>query len=159
MLAEGAPTGLAIHATAVAINGRALLISGRSGAGKSRLAIALVAASTRSRRIVLIGDDRILLVQSGHELEARPHPRVAGFIERRGLGIVSMPWRERALVAGLAILGNDAAPCTVSRQNLPTIELVGVSEALRAELLLAWWPIPFSRNHKFEKDGSADAIE
>ena len=140
MSLEGAPTGVAIHATAVAIEDRALLILGRSGAGKSRLACALVAASTPRRRILLVADDRVLLLDSARGLEARPHPRTAGFIERRGLGLVATPWRERAIVAAMAILGDDAAPCALERQNLPAIRLVEISEALRREAVLSWWP-------------------
>ncbi len=147
MPAEGAPAGIAIHATAVAIDCRALLISGRSGAGKSRLAAALVAASTPHRRIVLVGDDRILLVRSARGLEARPHPRLAGFIERRGLGLVAMAWRGRAVVAGLAILGDDAAPSAIALQNLATIRLVDACEAARVEAVLDWWPYSTRKPH------------
>ena len=139
MPAEGAPAGLAIHASAVAIGGRALLIAGRSGTGKSRLATALVAASTRERRIELVGDDRVLLVQGARGLAVRPHPRIAGFIERRGLGIVAVAWCGCAMVAGLAILGNDAAPVANSLQNLATISLVDVCEAAHVEAVLDWW--------------------
>ncbi len=140
MPADGAPAGLAVHATAVAIEGRALLITGRSGAGKSRLAAALVAASTPRCRILLIGDDRVLLVGSDRGLEARPHPRIAGFLERRGFGLVAMGWCERAMIAALATLGEDTAPFTLVRHNLPTINLVEVREAFRHEAVLAWWP-------------------
>ena len=151
MPAEGAPAGLAVHATAVAIDGRALLITGRSGAGKSRLAAALVAASTPRRRILLIADDRVLLVGSACGLEARPHPRIAGFMERRGLGLVATAWCERAVVAAVAILGEDAAPCTLAWQNLPTIRLVGVREGFRHEALLARWP-DLLANDTFERN-------
>ncbi len=138
---EGAPIGLALHATAVAIGNRALLITGRSGSGKSRLATALVAASTPRRRIVLVGDDRVLLVRSGETLEVRPHPRIAGFVEHRGLGIVATSWCERVPVAGLALLGSDAAPYAVAQQNLATIRLVLEDKALRVEAVLDWWPL------------------
>jgi len=46
-----APQGQAHQATAVAINGRAVLIEGPPGAGKSTLALALI-----DRGAVLVGD-------------------------------------------------------------------------------------------------------
>ena len=152
MPVEGAPAGLAIHATAVAIGGRALLIAGRSGAGKSRLAIALVAGSTRHRRIELVGDDRVLLVQGARGLEVRPHPRIAGFIERRGLGLVAVAWCGHAVVAGLAILGNDAAAPAHSLQNLATIRLVDVCKTDHVEAVLDWWTeLDMEGTHRWTK--------
>ena len=97
--------GRSIHASAVSIGGRGLLILGASRSGKSRLALALIAASRPACPIVLIGDDRILLSVGGGGLVARPHPRIAGFIERRGLGIVASPHAEKAPVAGFVELG------------------------------------------------------
>ena len=135
-----APAGVAIHATAVAIEGQALLIAGRSGSGKSRLAAALVAASTSRCRILLVGDDRVLLTRAGEAVHARPHPRIAGFLERRGLGLVAVPWRRSACVGGLAVL--DDAPGTLPGLlvGLPVLRLAPVQEAARAEAVLAWWP-------------------
>ena len=135
----GAPAGLALHASAVAIGGKALLILGRSRSGKSRLAAALVGCSRRHREIALIGDDRILLTETARGLEARPHPRIAGFIERRGLGFVAMSWRERTTVAAVVRLDEHAAPDANGLANLPTLALVPCDEAVRAGIVLAWW--------------------
>ena len=146
MRVEGAPAGFAVHATAVAVDARALLIIGQSGAGKSRLAAALVAASTPNRRIALVGDDRVLLVSRNGKLEVRPHPRIAGFIERRGLGIVATAWSERAIVDALAIFDENAAPYILSRQNLPTIRLVAGNETANIEAVHDRWPQPSRRS-------------
>ena len=154
MPVEGAPAGLAIHASAVAIEGRALLIVGRSGAGKSRLAAALVDASTSRRRIVLVGDDRVLLVSSERGLEARPHPRIAGFLERRGLGLLAMPWCDRATAAGVAVLGAYAAPEGIAG-NLPLIRLVDDHVAGRVEALLAWWLYSSTEENRVSDDAQA----
>ena len=107
MPAEGAVQ--AIHATAVAIGDRALLIRGPSRAGKSRLALALIARSTPTRPIRLIGDDRIQLHRTADGLMARPHPRIAGFIERRGLGLVAMSWVAEARIGGIVDLRHPEA--------------------------------------------------
>ena len=59
-----------IHASAVLVGTRAVLIRGPSGAGKSRLAFDLILAG-RSGQIpsaVLVGDDRVHLWASGGQL-------------------------------------------------------------------------------------------
>ncbi|WP_420133150.1 HPr kinase/phosphorylase [Rhodopseudomonas sp.] len=93
-----------IHATAVKVGERAVLIRGPSGTGKSRLAFALIVAG-RSRQIPpaeLIGDDRVLLERRGGALWVRPVPDLAGLIEVRGLGIRRCPYAAEAAV-GLVV--------------------------------------------------------
>ena len=114
---------LAVHATAVSIGGRAVLIVGPSKAGKSRLALALIDASTSRRRIRLIGDDRVLLSRYAGGLLAKPHPRTAGFLERRGLGIVAMAHEASAPVAGIVDLGCEAAAMPGLGARVPTLSL------------------------------------
>ena len=78
-----------IHASAVLVGDRAVLIRGPSGSGKSRLAFDLLLAG-RAGQIApsrLVGDDRVHLSQRGRELMVRPAPALAGLIEIRGLGI------------------------------------------------------------------------
>lgn len=83
-----APKPHYIHATALMIGESGILISGRSKAGKSSLAETLIAAChARGIRAALIGDDRIGLTLEEGRLLARPHPAIAGLIERRGSGI------------------------------------------------------------------------
>lgn len=120
---EGRPKDLAIHATAVAIGDLGLLIQGPSRSGKSGLASDLLARSTRARPIVLIGDDRILLETTPRGVIARPHPRIAGFIERRGLGLCAVPYRDSAAVALLVHLG-PAAQTHPVLANFPALTLV-----------------------------------
>jgi HPr kinase/phosphorylase len=83
------PNTASIHASAVLIENRAVLIRGPSGAGKSRLAFDLILAG-RSGQIphaVLVGDDRVHLEASQGQLLVRPVRQLAGLIEIRGLGI------------------------------------------------------------------------
>ena len=138
MRAEGAPAGVAVHATAVAIDRRALVIIGRSGSGKSRLAAALIAMSIPRRPVLLIGDDRVLLTRAAGSIVVRPHPRIAGFIERRDLGLVAVPWRTRAIVEGVALLHDDVLPKGL--EDLSRLRLTAVDEPARADAVLAWWP-------------------
>jgi len=81
--------GTSIHASAVLVGDRAVLIRGPSGSGKSRLAFDLILAG-RAGQIAparLVGDDRVHVWQHGGELLVRPAPALAGLIEIRGLGI------------------------------------------------------------------------
>ncbi len=78
-----------IHASAVSVGDRAVLIRGPSGSGKSRLAFALILAGRAGQipATVLIGDDRIILSTNGGAVLAKGVPELAGMIEIRGLGI------------------------------------------------------------------------
>jgi HPr kinase/phosphorylase len=101
MTNAGAPS---VHASAVLVGNRAVLIRGPSGAGKSHLAFDLILAG-RGGQIppaVLIGDDRVhLRVSQGHLL-VRPAGELAGLIEIRGLGIRRCDFTEEAVV-GLVV--------------------------------------------------------
>jgi len=93
-----------VHASAVLVGNRAVLIRGPSGAGNSRLAFDLILAG-RSRQIphsVLVGDDRVHLDASGGQLVVRPARELAGLIEIRGLGIRRCDFAEEAIV-GLVV--------------------------------------------------------
>lgn len=82
-------TEATIHASAVLVDDRAVLIRGPSGSGKSRLALDLILAGRAGQiaRAQLVGDDRVHVWQHGGELLVRPAPALAGLIEIRGLGI------------------------------------------------------------------------
>ena len=90
-----------VHASAVLVGNRAVLIRGPSGAGKSRLAFDLILAG-RAGQIppaMLIGDDRVHLEAGSGQLMVRPARELAGLIEIRGLGI------RRCEFAGEGIVG------------------------------------------------------
>jgi serine kinase of HPr protein (carbohydrate metabolism regulator) len=79
-------TETTVHASCVAIAGRAVLLRGVSGAGKSDLVLRLV-----DRGACLVSDDRTTLCAAGDRLRARPPERIAGKLEIRGVGIVDLP--------------------------------------------------------------------
>ena len=143
-LADGRPFGDAIHATAISIAGQALLIVGPSRSGKSRLALALIAASTRQRPIRLVGDDRVLLARRRGRLVARAHPRIEGFIECRGLGILAVPFEPSAPVLSLVDLGSKT-PKPPGTQNFPCLQYVMPQVRAVADVdaavghVLGWW--------------------
>ena len=139
-MAEGAT----IHATAVLIGAKAVLIRGPSGSGKSQLAWALIQPNalpfTR-----LVGDDRVHLEAAGGRLLVRPAPALAGLIEIRGLGIRRLPY-EPAAVIGLVVdlaaadaarfPAEDAAATTISGVRLPRLAVAPDQAPLPA--VLAW---------------------
>jgi len=71
------------HASCVALHGRGLLITGASGAGKSGLALRLMALGAQ-----LVADDQVQLHRAGRALQARCPDRIAGLIEARGVGLL-----------------------------------------------------------------------
>jgi len=127
--------------TGVAIGGRAVLIAGDSGVGKSSLALALI-----DRGAVLIGDDGVALAVRDGDVWAMPAPATRGLIEVRGVGLVTLPVCGGAAVA-LVLRLEDGAPRFIEAP--PQVELCGVMVpevtlwpgspvlALRAEMALA----------------------
>ena len=117
----------ALHATCIVIRDRGVLITGPSGAGKSSLALRLMGLAQRQGLFcALVGDDRVVLSPSGTRLVARPHPAIAGLVERRGSGIVACVF-EPAAVVGLVIeLVRGPLERMPDTKNL-TIGLAGVT--------------------------------
>jgi serine kinase of HPr protein (carbohydrate metabolism regulator) len=91
-----------LHATTVAIDGQAVVIEGRSGAGKSDLALRLI-----DRGAVLVADDQTLLVRQGDRVIARCPDTIAGQLEVRGIGIVTLPHATDVPVALIVRLGDE----------------------------------------------------
>ena len=93
-----------VHASAVLVGARAVLIRGPSAAGKSRLAWELIEAGRRGAAPFsrLVGDDRVHLQAIGGRLLVRPAEALAGLIELRGVGILRRD-HEPCAVIGLVV--------------------------------------------------------
>lgn len=91
-----------VHASTVAIDGRAVLITGPSGSGKSDLALRLL-----DRGFVLVSDDQTIVKRQGDMLIASPPPNIAGKLEIRGIGIVDMETVTDLPVALIVELTSD----------------------------------------------------
>jgi serine kinase of HPr protein (carbohydrate metabolism regulator) len=91
-----------LHATSVAIHGRAVLLCGPSGMGKSDLALRLI-----DRGAVLVSDDYTRLLAIEGRLFARAPDRIVGMMEVRGLGLIDVPHADNAPVALAIDLGPD----------------------------------------------------
>jgi HPr kinase/phosphorylase len=104
---EGAATrpGGILHASAVAVAGRGLLISGGAGAGKTTLALEMIALGAE-----LIADDRVCVAPGrGGRLWLSAPPGIVGLVEVRGFGLARLATRARAPLALIADL-DQAAP-------------------------------------------------
>ncbi len=82
------------HASCIAIGGRAVLIEGLSGSGKSDLALRLI-----DRGAVLVSDDYTIVRRNGDNVIASAPANIAGLIEVRGVGLVPMPAESDVTVA------------------------------------------------------------
>lgn len=91
-----------LHATSVAIRGRAVLLSAPSGGGKSDLALRLI-----DRGATLVSDDYTLVKRMEGRLIATAPATIAGRMEVRGIGIVDLPTTPEAPVALLIELADD----------------------------------------------------
>lgn len=129
-----------IHASCVAIGGRAVLLCGASGSGKSDLALRLI-----DRGAELVSDDQVLLTRDGDTLRASPPATIAGKIEVRGLGILAMPHRTAMPVSLLIQLDDpiarmplDARSRTLAGVEVPAIALAPLepSAPIKVELAL-----------------------
>lgn len=91
-----------LHASCVATEGRAVLIAGPSGSGKSDLALRLL-----DRGFKLVSDDRTIVRKEGNRVVASAPETIKGKLEIRGVGIVDMETVSSAPVALVVELTSD----------------------------------------------------
>ena len=96
------PEPLVLHANAVAVRGRGVLIRGASGSGKSSLTLQLMAMGA-----VLIADDRVVLTERDGDLWMSAPGPIKGLIEARGIGILHAETQDMAPL--VAVVDLDAA--------------------------------------------------
>jgi serine kinase of HPr protein (carbohydrate metabolism regulator) len=104
-------TAATVHASALLVGARAVLIRGPSGAGKSRLALELIEAARNGALLFakLVGDDRVHLEAAGGRLLVRPADALKGLIELRGVGILQRDYEGCAVVGLVVDLAADDA--------------------------------------------------
>lgn len=127
------------NVSCVAMRGRAILITGEPGSGKSSLALALL-----DRGAELVGDDGVTLDEDGEKVVASPPPNTAGIIEIRNVGLLEVPTASAAvsiiihLTKDAERLPLGAAEVELIGKPLPQINLFPDTPALplRAEAAL-----------------------
>jgi HPr kinase/phosphorylase len=117
-----------IHASAVLVGTRGLLIRGDSGAGKSQLVLQLISAATQGRLAFarLVADDRVFVTPTHGRLVARAPRELAGLLEIRGLGIRRLPYEPLAvirLVVDLAAAAERMPPTAATETEIEGVRL------------------------------------
>ena len=128
-----------VHATTVAKDGRGVVITGRSGSGKSDLALRLI-----DRGFVLVSDDQTIIGKSGANLVASAPETICGKIEVRGVGILNMTFVDSAAVSLWVELTNEIKRLPDDEKHMilgvemPALRLDGLtaSAPLKVELAL-----------------------
>ena len=104
------------HASTVAADGRAVLITGPSGSGKSDLALRLL-----DRGFTLVSDDQTIVRREGNKLLASAPPNIAGKLEIRGVGIVEMETAKDVPVALVVQLTSEIERLPDERRERPVL--------------------------------------
>ena len=115
-----------VHASAVLLGERGVLIRGAAGSGKSSLLLGLLTDAAASTW--LIADDRVMLTPANGRLIAAVPPVLAGLLEIRGQGIVRRrfvsPARIHLVVDLLPLAECDRMPARPAETvSIASIEL------------------------------------
>ena len=142
---EAAGAEVLLHGTCVAFGSRAVLLRGASGAGKSDLALRVLSAypaRTGGGGAALVADDQVQVTARAGVLQARAPTTIAGRLEVRGVGIVSVPHLREAALALVVDLVPAREVERLPPDPLPRTEILGI-------------PIPVARLAAFEASSPA----
>ena len=107
-----------IHATCVRIGRDGVLLIGKSGSGKSDLALRLIGRGAK-----LVADDRCDICVERNRLVARTPKTIAGLLEVRGIGIVALPYIPSAVIVLVADLSDRVERLPEPRHYAPPLAL------------------------------------
>jgi serine kinase of HPr protein (carbohydrate metabolism regulator) len=143
-----------IHATALVLGDRGVLIRGASGSGKTTLALALI-ARFQSHGLFgrLVGDDQLLPTARCGRLLVSPPAAIAGLVEIRGIGPQPLPFLQGAVMDRVVWLVSerqaprlaDALSEAIAGVALPRLDLAAGNTAAAALAVTAWLAQPAQR--------------
>jgi serine kinase of HPr protein (carbohydrate metabolism regulator) len=115
-----------LHATCIAICDSAIIIVGRSGTGKSDLALRLI-----DRGAILVSDDSTQLVRRGDHVIASAPDTIRGKIEMFGVGIIALQDRQDVRVRLIVDLDEPPTrmPSWTDARNLAGVDIPVVAIA------------------------------
>jgi HPr kinase/phosphorylase len=110
-----------VHASAVAVGGRGVLIRGAAGSGKSSLVLQLLTTD----RGALVADDRVVLRADEGRVTASAPRALAGLLEIRGQGILRLPHVSRVALELVVDMLPEANCPRMPEPNERSVELCG----------------------------------
>ena len=133
------PSAETVHASSVAMDSRAVLITGASGAGKSDLALRLI-----DRGFTLVSDDQTVVRRDGDRLIASAPPSIKGKLEIRGIGILEIETASDVPVAlvveltsNLERLPHESRERPLLGIKLPIVAVDAMTASAAAKVALA----------------------
>lgn len=94
-----------VHANALVLGEKGVLLRGPSGSGKSALTLALISRYRSQGDFArLVGDDRVRVEASNGRLVARPHPAIAGVLEIRSHGLSRIDYEPACVLHAIVDL-------------------------------------------------------
>jgi HPr kinase/phosphorylase len=116
-----------LHASCVVVGEAGILIRGPAGSGKSLLARDLILDAERLGRFArLVSDDRVRISNGNGRVLATAVPPIAGKLEARGFGLLTMPYENSAIVRMVIDCLSEHPPRLPAASN-EAISLCGVS--------------------------------
>lgn len=119
-----------IPATAVAVNGKGVLLRGPSGSGKSDLALRLI-----DRGAALIADDYVTAEKTSGAVTLAPPDTIAGLLELRGTGVAKIAY-------------SSDVPLALVVDLVPSDDVERMPEP--AETAICGWMVPLMRLDGFD---------
>lgn len=128
-----------LHASTVALDGRAVIVSGPSGSGKSDLTLRLIDCG-----FSLVSDDRTIVRKAGGRVIASAPDTIRGKLEIRGIGIVDMPCVGDVPVAlvvdltsDITRMPDDARERTILGTGIPLISVDAMTASAPSKVAIA----------------------
>ena len=128
-----------LHASTVALDGRAVIISGPSGSGKSDLTLRLI-----DRGFGLVSDDRTIVRKAGDQVIASAPDTISGKLEIRGIGIIDVPYVGDVPVAlvvdltsNITRMPDDARERTILGIGIPLISVDAITASAPSKVAIA----------------------
>ena len=124
------------HSTSVVVEDLGIMIIGKSGSGKSDLALRLIDSGA-----MLISDDLTICKKSGDFLYLNSHKETRGLLEVREIGIMTVPYIDNiklALIVELTDIDLKRSPgeisCKILGIRVPKIKLLGRESSAVAKI-------------------------
>ena len=128
-----------LHASTVALDGRAVMISGPSGSGKSDLALRLL-----DRGFTLVSDDQTIVRKDKERVLAAAPPTIRGKLEVRGVGIVDIETIDDVplalvveLTSDIQRLPDDSRERPILGVSLPLVSVDAMAASAPSKVALA----------------------